>query len=173
MIVADLKRSAMKTFRPNRLILGAVVAFLFLFAAGSCIALFREDDAIGKMTVGFLAALAVTLALVVWLSRRVRMEITDEYVAQVGWNPWRLKWPEVDKIQVREADDGRTLELLDRSGRTFTPFVFLFLSRRDEESLISALQEYKDKRPNQALQHNDPSCHVSCLRTPRASRGRG
>jgi hypothetical protein len=31
-----------------------------------------------------------------------------------------------------------------------------------------------DKRkPNQALQHNDPSCHASCLRTPRASRGRG
>jgi hypothetical protein len=29
------------------------------------------------------------------------------------------------------------------------------------------------KQPNQALQHNDPSCHVSCLRTPRASRGRG
>ena len=29
------------------------------------------------------------------------------------------------------------------------------------------------KRANQALQHNDPSCHVSCLRTPRASRGRG
>jgi hypothetical protein len=27
--------------------------------------------------------------------------------------------------------------------------------------------------PNQALQHNDPSCHVSCLRTPRASRSRG
>jgi hypothetical protein len=27
--------------------------------------------------------------------------------------------------------------------------------------------------PNQALQHNDPSCHESCLRTPRASRGRG
>ena len=29
------------------------------------------------------------------------------------------------------------------------------------------------KKPNQALQHNDPSCHESCLRTPRASRGRG
>ena len=29
------------------------------------------------------------------------------------------------------------------------------------------------KEPNQALQHNDPSCHVSCLRTPRASWGRG
>jgi hypothetical protein len=27
--------------------------------------------------------------------------------------------------------------------------------------------------PNQALQHNDPSCHVSCFRTPRASWGRG
>jgi len=27
--------------------------------------------------------------------------------------------------------------------------------------------------PNQAVQHNDPSCHESCLRTPRASRGRG
>jgi len=31
----------------------------------------------------------------------------------------------------------------------------------------------RDMPPNQALQHNDPSCHVSCLRTPRASRGRG
>jgi len=30
------------------------------------------------------------------------------------------------------------------------------------------------KQPlNQAVQHNDPSCHESCLRTPRASRGRG
>jgi len=29
------------------------------------------------------------------------------------------------------------------------------------------------KTPNQALQHNDPNCHESCLRTPRASRGRG
>jgi len=31
----------------------------------------------------------------------------------------------------------------------------------------------KKQTPNQALQHNDPSCHVSCVRTPRASRGRG
>ena len=29
------------------------------------------------------------------------------------------------------------------------------------------------QKANQALQHNDPSCHESCLRTPRASRGRG
>jgi len=29
------------------------------------------------------------------------------------------------------------------------------------------------KRPNQALQHNDPSCHAPCIRTCRASRGRG
>lgn len=31
----------------------------------------------------------------------------------------------------------------------------------------------KPNPPNQTLQHNDPSYHVSCLRTPRASRGRG
>ena len=31
----------------------------------------------------------------------------------------------------------------------------------------------KKIRANQALQHNDPSCHVPCLRTYRASRGRG
>jgi len=38
------------------------------------------------------------------------------------------------------------------------------------------LQKYRipaKEEPNQALQHNDPGCHVSCLRTPRASRGRG
>ena len=28
-------------------------------------------------------------------------------------------------------------------------------------------------RANQALQHNDPSCHAPCMRTCRASRGRG
>jgi hypothetical protein len=33
--------------------------------------------------------------------------------------------------------------------------------------------EATTKSANQALQHNDPSCHVPCLRTPRASRGRG
>jgi hypothetical protein len=39
---------------------------------------------------------------------------------------------------------------------------------------IDLLKAHKQKRPpNQALQHNDPSCHVSCLRTPRASRDRG
>jgi hypothetical protein len=30
-----------------------------------------------------------------------------------------------------------------------------------------------EKEPNQALQHNDPSCHAPCMRTCRASRGRG
>jgi hypothetical protein len=33
---------------------------------------------------------------------------------------------------------------------------------------------WKQKKPaNQALQHNDPSCHAPCVRTCRASRGRG
>jgi hypothetical protein len=39
--------------------------------------------------------------------------------------------------------------------------------------LDAATRDFISKQPNQALQHNDPSCHVSCLRTPRASRGRG
>jgi hypothetical protein len=30
-----------------------------------------------------------------------------------------------------------------------------------------------EAEPNQALQHNDPSCHAPCMRTCRASRGRG
>jgi hypothetical protein len=52
------------------------------------------------------------------------------------------------------------------------------------DDLVSKDQETDDLAPipvtiklkqkaNQALQHNDPSCHESCLRTPRASRSRG
>jgi hypothetical protein len=37
---------------------------------------------------------------------------------------------------------------------------------------IDISSEHK-KRPNQALQHNDPSCHAPCVRTCRASWGRG
>ena len=40
-----------------------------------------------------------------------------------------------------------------------------------EITLTRLLSEKNE--PNQALQHNDPSCHVSCFRTPRASWGRG
>ena len=47
-----------------------------------------------------------------------------------------------------------------------------FLHLDLEESVIKAEIE-RQKRPNQALQHNDPSCHGSCFRTPRASRDRG
>jgi len=35
------------------------------------------------------------------------------------------------------------------------------------------LRRWSPKKPNQALQHNDPSCHAPCVRTCRASRGRG
>ena len=51
---------------------------------------------------------------------------------------------------------------------------YLFRSERqiDLEAEIKARFPSK-KPPNQALQHNDPSCHVPCLRTNRASRGRG
>jgi hypothetical protein len=51
-------------------------------------------------------------------------------------------------------------------------------SRIDAKELMKSFGDEKkpkkaEKTPNQALQHNDPSCHVSCLRTPRASWGRG
>ena len=52
--------------------------------------------------------------------------------------------------------------VIQRIGRRF---IDLF----DEKDL----QPKQGRPPNQALQHNDPSCHVSCFRTPRASRGRG
>jgi hypothetical protein len=42
-----------------------------------------------------------------------------------------------------------------------------------EAMIIASARELLKTEPNQALQHNDPSCHVSCLRTPRASRDRG
>jgi hypothetical protein len=49
------------------------------------------------------------------------------------------------------------------------------LSSSDVIMMVSLREWIADakKRANQALQHNDPSCHVSCLRTPRASWGRG
>jgi len=39
--------------------------------------------------------------------------------------------------------------------------------------IIRSIEWKRQNPPNQAVQHNDPSCHESCLRTPRASRGRG
>ena len=45
--------------------------------------------------------------------------------------------------------------------------------KRISKELGLRLVQKANKAPNQALQHNDPSCHESCLRTPRASRGRG
>jgi len=42
-----------------------------------------------------------------------------------------------------------------------------------DEWQLARVDLMKQKRANQALQHNDPSCHVPCLRTYRASRCRG
>jgi hypothetical protein len=47
---------------------------------------------------------------------------------------------------------------------------FVYLGNRCEPDIARLKQQ---NTPNQALQHNDPSCHVPCLRTYRASRGRG
>jgi len=43
----------------------------------------------------------------------------------------------------------------------------------ESNHLENLVWKLRSKRPNQALQHNDPICHESCLRTPRASWGRG
>ena len=51
---------------------------------------------------------------------------------------------------------------------------WVYDKRRDPNLRIDEiLRKEVKKAANQALQHNDPSCHVSCLRTPRASWGRG
>jgi len=50
--------------------------------------------------------------------------------------------------------------------------VVLF-TREDKEAGTVLWKQPERNRPNQALQHNDPSCHAPCMRTCRASRGRG
>jgi hypothetical protein len=142
----------MKQFHPHKLILGATGAFLTLISVGICFALFHETGKLEKITASILAVLTLALAFFIWLSRRVMLKFTDQFIAQVGWRPWRLEWSEVDAIRVKESGDGRCLEIVDRCGRIFTPAVFLFLTRSQENSLISALMEYKAKQPNQALE---------------------
>jgi len=61
---------------------------------------------------------------------------------------------------------------------SFIPRYLLFMDRLyPQHSITEMLHEYDKQRmksrANQALQHNDPSCHAPCMRTCRASRGRG
>jgi hypothetical protein len=44
---------------------------------------------------------------------------------------------------------------------------------KEREYAAAVAKRVAETELNQALQHNDPSSHASCLRTPRASRGRG
>jgi Na+/proline symporter len=57
----------------------------------------------------------------------------------------------------------------------FVPILYVFAVAMLYHLFLSSVAEEYDvkKRPNQALQHNDHSCHELCLRTPRASCGRG
>ena len=62
--------------------------------------------------------------------------------------------------------------------RIDTPSFLISLGRNatpeETAQIIEALRAMvKKPEANQALQRNDPSCHESCLRTPRASRDRG
>jgi hypothetical protein len=94
---------------------------------------------------------------------------------------WRL---EEDGIAldgfVVAADLSRAQLLKDKdelpyAPRKFTIFHMSDNAGREPRVLIGATKTfyYFTKQANQALQHNDSSCHESCLRTPRASRGRG
>jgi hypothetical protein len=50
---------------------------------------------------------------------------------------------------------------------------YLFEAVYDRHGIRYTKWKKVGKTPNQALQHNDPSCHAPCMRTCRASRGRG
>jgi hypothetical protein len=88
----------------------------------------------------------------------------DPRVVQAALTYFASKKPDPVKFeQVVSAIDPR---LLDEE---------VDLSSSDVIMMVSLREWIADTRKwaNQALQHNDPSCHESCLRTPRASRGRG
>jgi hypothetical protein len=78
-----------------------------------------------------------------------------------------------------EVDGSRQEPVLSSGGATFGGFRAEIEGDHtikviaDSGKCITWSVRFRNKQPNQALQHNDPSCHVSCLRTPRASRGRG
>ena len=72
--------------------------------------------------------------------------------------PWLLKWGRIAMVPWL---------LMIGVGTVIGVLMLVYFSKHRAEFTD------ENKTPNQALQHNDPSCHASCLRTPRASRGRG
>ena len=71
--------------------------------------------------------------------------------------------------------DAIWIKILFGVGELFVAYILAeFAAYGFSKSTIEErIADFLKTEPNQALQHNDPSCHESCLRTPRASRGRG
>jgi len=78
-----------------------------------------------------------------------------------------------------EVDGSKQEPMLSSGGATFGGFraeikgYHTIKVIADSGKCITWTARFKNKQPNQALQHNDPSCHAPCVRTCRASRGRG
>ena len=99
----------------------------------------------------------------------------DSSLALADLKTYMVSWIERSGLQARpEHQHAPTIRIDDE----------WFISGADRDWSLSIRQRYGGKgstlyfskqieKANQALQHNDPSCHESCLRTPRASRGRG
>jgi len=95
--------------------------------------------------------------------------------AQIDWILARVSsdlsvWKKITEAYRVDLFCGLLLERSNR-GVTLTPKTMTELGARGIEIGFDIYAQ--ETEPNQALQHNDPSCHASCLRTPRASRGRG
>jgi hypothetical protein len=103
---------------------------------------------------------------IVLISRGTEIVITSVYITKDIENGKEMN------VQARIASgsykgkyvvikDISKLKILEGGG------IFSSLQTRDPKYLEEKM------KPNQSLQHNDPGCHASCLRTPRASRDRG
>jgi hypothetical protein len=100
------------------------------------------------------------VALPVWRSR---------HIVSRAWIFYRSG----DRVYVHDRVFFRGFD--ERTGRLPKRETISDDGRRISEWSIrrSAIATFVKRPPNQTLQHNDPSCHVPCLRTYRASRGRG
>jgi len=86
---------------------------------------------------------------------------------------YRLKSGIVLQIYVDASAAEKPIYQLVVSDRALAPWPQKIETRLKFKAEWNTVIEISVNTPNQALQHNDPSCHESCLRTPRASRDRG
>jgi len=109
----------------------------------------------------------------------MRMIDDDHFEFDGSWTlsgHWNFVPP--DRIEMSTNGKPEKITVFVRSSKKYEfailePDMFAdILSTWSDDGSLRYLKKKKNP-PNQALQHNDPSCHGSCLRTPRASWGRG